>query len=129
LIDGGNGGSRSLDLWIMNPTAYEVNTAMQRCLAKVISLHGIGLYIYADEDLPFKDQDVLTVNPLMLKAQEVTDQFKEDDIDFFQQSFFIKEPYTIKKYKESRSSNRNTLLNRSKENELSRYKSPCSRFV
>lgn len=34
------------------PDAYEVNTAMQRCLAKAISLHGIGLYIYAGEDLP-----------------------------------------------------------------------------
>jgi hypothetical protein len=25
---------------------------MQRCLAKAIALHGIGLYIYAGEDLP-----------------------------------------------------------------------------
>jgi hypothetical protein len=37
---------------ISNPNAYDVNTAMQRCLAKAISLHGIGLYIYAGEDLP-----------------------------------------------------------------------------
>ena len=37
---------------IANPDAYQVNTAMQRCLAKAISLHGIGLYIYAGEDLP-----------------------------------------------------------------------------
>jgi hypothetical protein len=37
---------------ISNPDAYQVNTAMQRCLAKAISLHGIGLYIYAGEDLP-----------------------------------------------------------------------------
>lgn len=37
---------------IPNPDAYQVNTAMQRCLAKAISLHGIGLYIYAREDLP-----------------------------------------------------------------------------
>ena len=34
------------------PDAYEVNTAMQRCLAKAISLHGIGLYLYAGEDIP-----------------------------------------------------------------------------
>ena len=34
------------------PDAYQVNTAMQRCLAKAISLHGVGLYIYAGEDLP-----------------------------------------------------------------------------
>ena len=37
---------------IPNPNAYQVNTAMQRCLAKAVSLHGIGLYIYAGEDLP-----------------------------------------------------------------------------
>ena len=43
---------------IPNPNAYQVNTAMQRCLAKAISLHGIGLYIYAGEDLPIPDKDV-----------------------------------------------------------------------
>jgi len=37
---------------ISEPDAFQVNTAMQRCLAKAISLHGIGLYIYAGEDLP-----------------------------------------------------------------------------
>jgi Protein of unknown function (DUF1071) len=41
---------------ISNPDAYQVNTAMQRCLAKAISLHGIGLYIYAGEDLPEDDR-------------------------------------------------------------------------
>ncbi len=61
---------------ILNPNAYEVNTAMQRCLAKAISLHGIGLYIYAGEDLPLLDTDVVKDNALMLIAQEVTDQIK-----------------------------------------------------
>lgn len=37
---------------IQNPDAFQVNVAMQRCLAKAIALHGIGLYIYAGEDLP-----------------------------------------------------------------------------
>lgn len=37
---------------IANPDSFAVNTAMQRCLAKAISLHGIGLYIYAGEDVP-----------------------------------------------------------------------------
>ena len=37
---------------IINPDAMATNTAMQRCLAKAIALHGIGLYIYAGEDLP-----------------------------------------------------------------------------
>jgi hypothetical protein len=44
---------------ISNPNAYDVNTAMQRCLAKAISLHGIGLYIYAGEDLPTPETENL----------------------------------------------------------------------
>ena len=40
---------------IANPDAFAVNTAMQRCLAKAIALHGIGLYIYAGEDIPEED--------------------------------------------------------------------------
>ena len=37
---------------IVKPNAMDVNKAMQRCLAKAISLMGLGLYIYAGEDLP-----------------------------------------------------------------------------
>lgn len=37
---------------IPQPDAFAVNTAMQRCLVKAIALHGLGLYIYAGEDLP-----------------------------------------------------------------------------
>jgi hypothetical protein len=40
---------------IPNPDSFQVNTAMQRCLAKAIALHGLGLYIYAGEDLPYED--------------------------------------------------------------------------
>ena len=45
---------------ISNPNAMDVNTAMQRCLAKAIALHGIGLYIYAGEDVPDEDPVNLT---------------------------------------------------------------------
>lgn len=37
---------------IKNPDAFAVNTAMMRCLAKAIAMHGLGLYIYAGEDVP-----------------------------------------------------------------------------
>jgi len=43
---------------IPNPDAFQVNTAMQRCLAKAIALHGLGLYIYAGEDLPPDEDDI-----------------------------------------------------------------------
>jgi len=37
---------------ISNPDAFQVNTAIMRCMTKALSLHGLGLYIYAGEDLP-----------------------------------------------------------------------------
>lgn len=40
---------------IKNPDAFAVNTAIMRCLAKAIAMHGLGLYIYAGEDLPEND--------------------------------------------------------------------------
>ena len=40
---------------IKNPDAFNINTAIVRCLTKCISMHGLGLYIYAGEDLPEQD--------------------------------------------------------------------------
>ena len=37
---------------IQGPNAFEVNNALQRCLAKAIAYHGLGHYIYAGEDVP-----------------------------------------------------------------------------
>lgn len=37
---------------IPDPDAFSVNTAIMRCMTKALALHGIGLYIYAGEDLP-----------------------------------------------------------------------------
>ena len=37
---------------IAEPTAFDINTSIQRCLVKAIALHGLGLYVYAGEDLP-----------------------------------------------------------------------------
>jgi hypothetical protein len=34
------------------PTCFDLNTSIQRALVKAIALHGLGLYIYAGEDLP-----------------------------------------------------------------------------
>lgn len=58
---------------IPNPDAMSVNTAMQRCLAKAIALHGLGLYIYAGEDLPEDD----ATKKLELKQPE----FSKEEMD------------------------------------------------
>jgi len=61
---------------ISNPDAFAVNTAMQRCLAKAIALHGIGLYIYAGEDVPETDN---TINPVKesLRGTDLSAQKKD----------------------------------------------------
>ena len=41
---------------IENPNAFDVNSAMMRCLVKGIAAHGLGLYIYAGEDLPEEEK-------------------------------------------------------------------------
>lgn len=42
-------------------TSFDVNKAIQRSLTKAVARHGLGLYIYAGEDLPDSDFDnVLT---------------------------------------------------------------------
>ena len=37
---------------LKDPTAFHINTSIQRCLVKAIALHGLGLFVYAGEDLP-----------------------------------------------------------------------------
>jgi hypothetical protein len=37
---------------IKNPDARQVSDSIMRCMTKAIAMHGLGLYIYAGEDLP-----------------------------------------------------------------------------
>jgi hypothetical protein len=48
---------------IAEPTAFDINTSIQRCLVKAIALHGLGLYIYAGEDLPEGEGAKVTAMP------------------------------------------------------------------
>lgn len=53
---------------IPTPNAFDVNSSIMRCLVKAIAMHGLGLYIYAGEDLPMDD----SVEPVTIKP--VTEQ-------------------------------------------------------
>lgn len=46
---------------IQDPDAFAVNTAIMRCMTKALSLHGLGLYIYAGEDLPDGAEEVFSL--------------------------------------------------------------------
>jgi hypothetical protein len=42
---------------IQSPDAFQINTAIMRCMTKCLALFGLGLYIYAGEDLPPPDDE------------------------------------------------------------------------
>ena len=62
---------------IKNPDAFAVNKNMMRCLVKAIACHGLGLYIYAGEDLPdsgdVKDGEKDKGNSKSLSESQIVD--------------------------------------------------------
>jgi hypothetical protein len=42
---------------VLPATMFDINTAIMRCLTKNIAMFGLGLYIYAGEDLPEDDAE------------------------------------------------------------------------
>ena len=43
---------RNKSIKLSEMTSFDVNTAIQRSLTKAVARHGLGLYVYAGEDLP-----------------------------------------------------------------------------
>jgi hypothetical protein len=50
---------RNKSIPVENVTSFDVNKAIQRSLTKACARHGLGLYIYAGEDLPESEQEPL----------------------------------------------------------------------
>lgn len=48
---------RNKSIFIDNITSFDVNKAIQRSLTKALARHGLGLYIYAGEDLPEEEKE------------------------------------------------------------------------
>lgn len=57
---------------IQNPTAFDINTSIQRALVKGIALHGLGLSVYAGEDLANLDQPLAKEKPASRQAAKPT---------------------------------------------------------
>lgn len=53
------------------PDSFQVNTALQRCLAKCCAMHGLGHYIYAGEDLPEGVEKKVTVESATGERKQV----------------------------------------------------------
>jgi hypothetical protein len=60
--------------------AFAVNTAIMRCMTKALSLHGLGLYIYAGEDLPEEGRSVV-ITP----TQGAQDNIPPEELQYLQE--------------------------------------------
>lgn len=49
--------SRKGDAWVQPATMFDINTTIMRCLVKNLAMFGLGLYIYAGEDLPAEEAE------------------------------------------------------------------------
>lgn len=58
------------------PDSFAVNTALQRCLVKTLAFFGLGLNIYAGEDLPVMDTET-TRQEQQIQIDKMTEQFSK----------------------------------------------------
>ncbi len=79
---------RNKSIPVENITSTDVNKAIQRSLTKAVARHGLGLYIYAGEDLPeeekvakAKETEKITAKELLaLKNKMESDNVSEQTI-------------------------------------------------
>lgn len=62
---------RNKSILLDNVTSFDVNKTIQRSLTKALARHGLGLYIYAGEDLPDGEEPKATE---VVKLSKVTEQ-------------------------------------------------------
>ena len=62
------------------PDAFAVNTAIMRCMTKALALHGLGLYIFAGEDLPEEGRSVV-ITP----TQGAMDNIPQEELQYLQE--------------------------------------------
>lgn len=92
-----------------NVTSFDVNKAIQRSLTKAVARHGLGLYIYAGEDLPDEDKDSKPAYPSVDEMLQAFEKRYEDDPENKQA---LLDHYGIKKLDELTKEQMMTLYNK-----------------
>jgi len=68
---------------ISEPNAFQINTAIMRCMTKCLALFGLGLYIYAGEDLPEDTEEKSSPQPTKAAAREPGDDTELENMSLF----------------------------------------------
>ena len=73
---------------LLNATSTDINKTIMRCLTKNLAMFGLGLYIYAGEDLPEEDQAEADRKSALKKAKGFFFADHEDtDIEAVKKAF------------------------------------------
>ena len=59
---------------VKNPDSRKISDAIMRCMTKAVSMHGLGLYIYAGEDLPEVDHEAEAKHAAAMRAAWLEEQ-------------------------------------------------------
>lgn len=75
---------KNKSITLENITSFDVNKAIQRSLTKAVARHGLGLYIYAGEDLPETEQEPvekITSEQATVLSNLLKEKFTEEQIN------------------------------------------------
>lgn len=76
---------RNASIPVDKVTSFDVNKAIQRSLTKAVARHGLGLYIYAGEDLPEDEKNVVKNDVLDAALAEVK---RANDVEALKAVYF-----------------------------------------
>lgn len=86
---------RNKSIPLENITSFDVNKSIQRSLTKALARHGLGLYLYAGEDLPEVETEKITVKDATILKNTVEDF--DDTSELYKK---ILKRYNVKSFKE-----------------------------
>lgn len=86
---------KNKSITLENITSFDVNKAIQRSLTKALARHGLGLYVYAGEDLPEAEVEKITPREAKILKNIIFDM---DEPEKLYQGILAK--YNIKSFKE-----------------------------
>ena len=68
------------EMEVQPATMFDINKAIMRCLTKNLAMFGLGLYIYAGEDLPEEEKEVLAEQEKAKKKAEKKENAKKEQV-------------------------------------------------
>ena len=82
---------------ILRPTTFDINKAIMRCLTKNLAMFGLGLYIYAGEDIP--DDENRNENGNKPSVDKSTERNKETPHKANTEAWKLSKTEIVTKYK------------------------------